>query len=642
MLSSIINFIFSVKTTLDLIKATDKRNLSIISGNINKFFNEKEQELSSFSLLFSENYGNNNQLIVNYLNKFLVNNTGFSNFSYINMNGVQAFTYPNINSMNNKNIYSEFLSFPINSKTFNNIFKEGLPLISRIKTISDKNYGIAILVPLYDPQSLTPIGFLKGEIPLNFITKNIIDFQLHDSPSTAFIISNNGDILYSPTSRFIGTQYSQLPNNDIPMSFNNKTFSSMKNFIEGNGIYKSRFHETPKYNDINRFIYKLICYKPISVSGTPLFSLAITTPIEEISLWILSAFIEEILILIFGFLIFYINKRIKRKSLNQELEKTRVLAELTVANDIIQKEQMILAQKEQIEKQNNEILQQKVLVDRLYRDAIESNKTKTEFFSNATHELKTPVAVILSTVQLISLQLSKNNSEILDKGKHTKYLRIVRQNSYRIIKLINSLLQITKIDAGFVEVNLMNLDIVKITKEICFSVSEYIKHKDINFEFKTNIDKKIIAIDPDKIERILLNILANASKFTPAGGKIKATLSCKNNHVVISIKDSGVGIPKEKLDTIFDRFKQARTSQTRHFEGCGIGLSLVKSLVELHNGHIEVSSEVGKGTEFKVLFPDKTIIENRTEMSSQQTYQFCDDRIVESINVEFAEIYPLN
>lgn len=357
-------------------------------------------------------------------------------------------------------------------------------------------------------------------------------------------------------------------------------------------------------------------------------------------LLIISSVIQEILIITFAGLVLFLNERIRNKSLKQELEKARINAELIVANDMVKKEEMILEQKAQIEKQNIEILQQKILVDTLYRDAIESNKAKTEFFSNIAHELKTPVSVILSTMQLMNLQLNKTES--IDKTKQTRYLDIVKQNSYRIIKLINSLLQITKVEAGFIELNPVNIDIIKITRDICFSVSEYIKTKDIEFEFQSTLNKKVIAIDPDKFERIMLNLLANAVKFTSAGGKIRVGISCNNNYVSISVKDSGIGIPKEKLGTIFDRYKQARTSQTKHFEGFGIGLSLVKSFIELHSGNIEVQSEVGKGTEFKVFLQDKKIAEPCNEINNQDIYQLNGNTIAESINIEFSEIYSLN
>lgn len=271
--------------------------------------------------------------------------------------------------------------------------------------------------------------------------------------------------------------------------------------------------------------------------------------------------------------------------------------------------------------------------EKLLAETREHDRIKTAFFSNLSHELKTPINVILGSVQLAHLNLNnqKEDSRILNLKKH---LRIIKQNSYRLLKIVNNLIDITKIDSGYFQVNLKNHNIVYIVENIVESISDYIKSKGITLLFDTNTEEKYIACDPDKIERIILNLLSNAIKFTDPGGNITVEVSDKKDNVVISVKDTGIGIPKEKINTIFQRFSQVEQSLTRNREGSGIGLSLVKSLVEMHGGNINVKSQVGKGSEFIITLPSRLVEENDITVNStdQQTQ-------VERINIEFSDIY---
>lgn len=143
--------------------------------------------------------------------------------------------------------------------------------------------------------------------------------------------------------------------------------------------------------------------------------------------------------------------------------------------------------------------------------------------------------------------------------------------------------------------------------------------------------------DPDKIERVILNLLSNAIKYTHDNGNIEVSLKSDTNNVSISVKDSGLGIPQDKLDIIFDRFGQANNLLTRRCEGSGIGLSLVKAIVEMHGGKIKVYSEVGKGTEFIFNIPIKLLDENDKCINNYDNKDF----YVEKCNIEFSDIYSL-
>ncbi len=166
------------------------------------------------------------------------------------------------------------------------------------------------------------------------------------------------------------------------------------------------------------------------------------------------------------------------------------------------------------------------------------------------------------------------------------------------------------------------------------SVSDYIKSKGVNIIFDTDDEERIIAVDADKIERIMLNLLSNAVKFTDKGGEILVNIE----NVRISVKDSGIGIPEEKIKLIFDRFAQVDNSLIRNKEGSGIGLSLVKLLIEMHGGYIKVNSTVGEGSEFIVELP--VTLTQSNEMESLDYYN-CDNKI-EKILIEFSDIYSID
>lgn len=259
-------------------------------------------------------------------------------------------------------------------------------------------------------------------------------------------------------------------------------------------------------------------------------------------------------------------------------------------------------------------------------------KSQEELLVNISHELKTPLNVISSTAQLLDMY-SKSDSLEDKKDIFIKYINSIKQNAYRLSKLINNIVDTSKIEAGFFELNLSNNNIVEVIEEIIMSVTSFTEIKGLDIIFDTDIEEKIIACDPEKIERIILNLISNAIKFSNEGGEIFVNIKDKNEWIEISVKDNGVGIEKEHLDMIFDRFKQVDKSLSRNAEGTGIGLSLVKSIVELHGGSISVESEYGKGSKFTVIFPDRAVI-NQNALFNRNI-----KNRTEHIEVELSDVY---
>ncbi len=262
----------------------------------------------------------------------------------------------------------------------------------------------------------------------------------------------------------------------------------------------------------------------------------------------------------------------------------------------------------------------------------ESEEMRTVFFANISHELKTPLNVIYCAEQMMSnalLQEGYNNASV------PKYLKLIKQNSFRLLRLIGNLIDITKIDASSFDVKLVNADIIKVVEDITMSVATYVENKGLTVTFDTEIEEKIISCDPDKIERIMLNLLSNAVKFTDKGGSIFVNIYIEEGKVIISVKDTGVGIPFEMRQSIFERFVQVDRTLTKKAEGSGIGLSLVKALVEMHNGSIVVDSKLGEGSEFIIVLPDVILL----DYEKVEALQNIDDSHVKKISIEFSDIY---
>jgi signal transduction histidine kinase len=270
---------------------------------------------------------------------------------------------------------------------------------------------------------------------------------------------------------------------------------------------------------------------------------------------------------------------------------------------------------------------------KLLNETLEYDKVKTEFFANVAHEFRTPLNVILSAVQLLKLHINKKE----ENEKENKYLNSIRQNCFRLIRLVNNLIDISKIDSDYFEIKLKNCDIVSIVQKIAMSVVEYAMHKDITIYYNSDIEEKVMACDSEQIERILLNLLSNSIKFTNKGGKIWVNIHDRGNSVQITVKDNGIGIPEDKQLYIFDRFQQVDKSLSRQQEGSGIGLSLVKALVEKHNGTISMKSKPGKGSEFLIDIPCQTVpqIKNRPDAERVALR----NNQVEWLNVELSDIY---
>ena len=264
----------------------------------------------------------------------------------------------------------------------------------------------------------------------------------------------------------------------------------------------------------------------------------------------------------------------------------------------------------------------------------EIEKMQQEFFANISHELRTPLNLIFGSLQLIK----SVEKEVLEKRNSlNKYIDIIDQNSKRLLKLVDNLIDSTRMKCGYYEYNPKNYDIVSFVENISMSVADFAKQNNIDLIFDTDVEEKIMAFDLEKLERIMLNLLSNSIKYNKAQGQIEVLLNDCNNTFVITVKDTGVGIPSDKLMYIFERFRQVENRFNKSTEGSGIGLSLVKDLIEIQGGTIEVKSELGVGSEFIIKLPVKILSDD----SNIDKVYFNNDYhdLVKRMNIEFSDIY---
>lgn len=260
---------------------------------------------------------------------------------------------------------------------------------------------------------------------------------------------------------------------------------------------------------------------------------------------------------------------------------------------------------------------------------------KTEFFSNISHEFRTPLHVLYSTVQLFELYVK--NKTVFTSEFVNKNIRVIKQNTLRVIRLSNNIIDLSKIDSGFYDPVFRNENIINIVEKIVDSISEYVNQRNMKISFTSNFKETIVRCDVDILERCLLNLISNAIKFSGNASVIEVSIEVLPDFIMIKIKDYGLGIPQDKQEIIFERYRQATTKFLQKSEGSGIGLTLTKHLVEIHGGSIIVNSEVGEGSEFIIKLPN--VLEKKTKNTENHLANINNCDLVSKFNIEFSDIY---
>jgi putative nucleotidyltransferase with HDIG domain len=244
----------------------------------------------------------------------------------------------------------------------------------------------------------------------------------------------------------------------------------------------------------------------------------------------------------------------------------------------------------------------RVALERLTGQLQESNeklksidKIKTQFFANVSHELRTPLTLILAPL-----------ASLLDgrigplTASQREAIESMRRNGFRLLKLINNLLDLTKLEEGKMRLKVRAVNLNDYVGQLLSTVKAMADRKQIKLFFQHPPADLEVTIDPDQFDKVVMNLLSNALKFTPERGRVTVYIEEREKIIVLTVEDTGIGIPANMLEAVFDRFRQVDGSSSRTFEGSGIGLALAKEIVLLHGGTIRVESEIGRGSRFNV------------------------------------------
>lgn len=287
-------------------------------------------------------------------------------------------------------------------------------------------------------------------------------------------------------------------------------------------------------------------------------------------------------------------------------EKTKTLAErLTMINQQLEAQaEELQEQSEELQNQTEELRynaeelqQQNAELERQRRRVEEANRLKSEFLSNMSHELRTPLNSIMALSRVLIMQASDKLTE-----EENNYLRIVERNGKQLLSLINDILDLSKIEAGRIEMHPHSSSLQTLLNTIKESLLPIVREK--NLEFRLNIADDVPPIETDdaKLHQVLQNVIGNAVKFTDEG-YVEISVDFDSDKVSIVIEDTGIGISQQALPHIFEEFRQADGSSSRRYEGTGLGLAIAHKMIHNLNGNIRVTSELGKGTIFTITLP---------------------------------------
>lgn len=242
-----------------------------------------------------------------------------------------------------------------------------------------------------------------------------------------------------------------------------------------------------------------------------------------------------------------------------------------------------------------------------------ANLMKLRFFTNISHEFKTPLTLIQAPVEKLL------DDETLKHSEEQKFqLGLIQKNADKLLRMVNQLMDYRKLEAGSLVLETSKGDIISFIKKVWTLFNELATQRKIQFEFRSGIERLLMSFDPDKLDKIISNVLSNAIKNTDECGYIGLTVTKLDEILQISIRDTGVGIPEKNLPYIFDRFYSVNTTGDTRLEGTGIGLTLAKELTELHGGKIAVNSVLGEGTEITITLPISKELESHSDKVEHQ------------------------
>lgn len=265
----------------------------------------------------------------------------------------------------------------------------------------------------------------------------------------------------------------------------------------------------------------------------------------------------------------------------------------------------------------------------IIRESINRSARQENFLLNISHDLRAHLNVILSVMQVIDYGCMGTAEK-----KSREYMEIVKRNGLKMLKLINNLIDTTKLENNYYVLNKKNIDIISMIESTVNCIDKYAKQKNIQLIFDTNQEECIMGIDPQVMDRIIMNLLSNAIKFSYTNTNVYIDIFVLNDEIKISIRDEGPGIKKQHHNKIFDRFYQTGKKTSDDIIGSGIGLDLVHYFVKSMDGEILLNSDEGKGCEFIIIFPIKKVRERENHCLNDEK-----SNKIQMLEIEFSDIY---
>ncbi|MFV1883884.1 MAG: ATP-binding protein [Balneola sp.] len=290
---------------------------------------------------------------------------------------------------------------------------------------------------------------------------------------------------------------------------------------------------------------------------------------------------------------------------------------------------------EEVLRRTRELQEEKKITEQQAKELKKLDEAKSRFYTNITHEFKTPLSLIMGPVS----NLLKDDS--LSESVQNSH-KLIHKHSQLLLRLINQILDISKLESGELKVNYQQGDLVDFLEEIVELFKPVCKQNGLRLEFSTESHSLPFVFDLDKLEQIVSNLLSNAVKFTPEGGSILLNLLEEEDSIILTVKDTGIGISEDQHSLVFDRFYQVESSGKEAKYGSGVGLALVKELVKVCGGTIELSSEIGEGSTFSVALPKKPLFKETSDTSEYQVDQLISNeyRNTESPAIESVSTKP--
>lgn len=544
----------------------------------------------------AKSYDFDNKLINNVVHAILEGDDG--NLWYSTNNGIVKFNPETTNA----SVYTEEDGLPGNEYNGGSSFKDesgtlyfggtkGIVYFKPSRIKESTNNTESFIGEIFVNHNKVKIGVpIEGQIVLQesvFTAKGIELNHRHKTLSLGF-----GGVNYVASNKIRFKYMLEGFDEDWIIVDNEKRFADYTNLPSGH--YNFKIVSTNSDGIWSDVIREIEIYKRPPVWRQTWF---------KISLFIALAFLV--------FSIIRIRTRVLRVK-NEELEKkvNRRTSDLVNVNRVLESKQKevllkseeLIKQNEEVERQNSELKKQKDEMSIMARQLHETDQKKIQFFTNISHEIRTPLTLIMAPTEKL---LKRHNYS--DVASVREDVSLIYRNEKRLLNLINQVLDLRKLDLSVDELFFSEIDLVDLLNEISESFFPLACDKGVNIYFKSEFRELIIGVDKSKVEKVVFNLLSNALKYSKSDGVIHLSLSeatGNKQEICISVRDNGLGIPQDKLHRIFDRFYQIENENSSGVMSSGIGLSIVKDLVEKLNWRIAVNSILGEGTTFEIFIPE--------------------------------------